>query len=437
MSMFLDQVTIDVKAGKGGDGMVAFRREKYVPDGGPAGGDGGRGGDVILVVDEGLRTLMDFRFNRHFKAQPGENGMSKGMHGRGSEDTYVKVPQGTTVRDAETGALLGDLIENGQTLVVAKGGRGGRGNIRFASPRNSAPEIAENGEPGQERKIELELKVLADVGLVGFPSVGKSTLLSVISSARPKIGAYHFTTLVPNLGMVTTSDGRSFAAADLPGLIEGASQGVGLGTQFLRHIERTRVILHVIDMSGMEGRDPYEDYLAINKELSTYNLRLLERPQIIVANKMDMPDAQENLVKFKEQLNKEKEDEFADDIPVFPISGVTRQGLDALLNATADLLEVTPEFPLYEEELEEETVHYGFNPEGPEFQIDRDSDATWILSGEKIEKLFQMTNFDHDETVMRFARQLRGMGVDEALRARGAKDGDLVRIGEFEFEFVE
>ena len=437
MSMFLDQVTIDVKAGKGGDGMVAFRREKYVPDGGPAGGDGGRGGDVILIVDEGLRTLMDFRFNRHFKAQPGENGMSKGMHGRGSEDTYVKVPQGTTVRDAETGALLGDLIENGQTLDVAKGGRGGRGNIRLASPRNPAPEIAENGEPGQERKIELELKVLADVGLVGFPSVGKSTLLSVISSARPKIGAYHFTTLVPNLGMVTTSDGRSFAAADLPGLIEGASQGVGLGTQFLRHIERTRVILHVIDMSGMEGRDPYEDYLAINKELSTYNLRLLERPQIIVANKMDMPDAPENLVKFKEQLNKEKEDEFADDIPVFPISGVTRQGLDALLNATADLLEVTPEFPLYEEELEEETVHYGFNPEGPEFQIDRDSDATWILSGEKIEKLFQMTNFDHDETVMRFARQLRGMGVDEALRARGAKDGDLVRIGEFEFEFVE
>lgn len=435
--MFLDQVTIDVKAGKGGDGMVAFRREKYVPDGGPAGGDGGRGGDVILIVDEGLRTLMDFRFNRHFKAQPGENGMSKGMHGRGSEDTYVKVPQGTTVRDAETGALLGDLIENGQTLVVAKGGRGGRGNIRFASPRNPAPEIAENGEPGQECRIELELKVLADVGLVGFPSVGKSTLLSVISSARPKIGAYHFTTLVPNLGMVTTSDGRSFAAADLPGLIEGASQGVGLGTQFLRHIERTRVILHVIDMSGMEGRDPYEDYLAINHELSTYNLCLLERPQIIVANKMDMPNAEENLKKFKEQLNKEKTDEFADDMPIFSVSGVTRKGIDPLLNATADLLEVTPEFPLYDEEIEEETVQYGFNPEGPEFKIDRDPDATWILSGEKIEKLFQMTNFDHDETVMRFARQLRGMGVDEALRARGAKDGDLVRIGEFEFEFVE
>lgn len=437
MSMFLDQVTIDVKAGKGGDGMVAFRREKYVPDGGPAGGDGGQGGDVILVVDEGLRTLMDFRYNRHFKAQPGENGMSKGMHGRGAEDTVVKVPPGTTVRDADTGALLGDLITDGQTLVVAKGGRGGRGNTRFASPKNPAPELAENGEPGQERKIELELKVLADVGLVGFPSVGKSTLLSVISSARPKIGAYHFTTLVPNLGMVTTSDGRSYAVADLPGLIEGASQGVGLGTQFLRHIERTRVILHVIDMSGIEGRDPYEDYLAINKELASHNLRLMERPQIIVANKMDMPDSEENLQKFKEQIAKEKTDEYADDLPIFPISSVTRKGIDALLNATADLLEVTPEFPLYEDEMEEDAVHYGFTADAPEFEISREPDASWVLSGAKIEKLFQMTNFDHDETVMRFARQLRGLGVDEALRARGAKDGDIVRIGNFEFEFVE
>ncbi|EOT43350.1 MULTISPECIES: GTPase ObgE [Enterococcus] len=437
MSMFLDQVTIDVKAGKGGDGMVAFRREKYVPDGGPAGGDGGHGGAVILVVDEGLRTLMDFRFNRHFKATPGENGMSKGMHGRGAEDTYVKVPPGTTVRDAETGALLGDLVAEGQTLVVAQGGRGGRGNTRFASPRNPAPELAENGEPGQERKIELELKVLADVGLVGFPSVGKSTLLSVISSARPKIGAYHFTTLVPNLGMVTTSDGRSFAVADLPGLIEGASQGVGLGTQFLRHIERTRVILHVIDMSGMEGRDPYEDYLAINKELESHNLRLLERPQIIVANKMDMPESEANLKAFKEKLQEQKADEFADDMPIFPISAVSKKGLQALLNATADLLETTPEFPLYDEEIEEDVVHYGYQSDGPEFEITREPDATWVLSGDKIEKLFQMTNFDHDETVMRFARQLRGLGVDEALRARGAKDGDIVRIGNFEFEFVE
>lgn len=438
MSMFLDEVTIDVKAGKGGDGMVAFRREKYVPDGGPAGGDGGKGGSVVLIVDEGLRTLMDFRFNRHFKAQPGENGMSKGMHGRGSEDTYIKVPEGTTVRDADTGVLLGDLIEHGQILVIAKGGRGGRGNIRFASPKNPAPELAENGEPGQERRINLELKVLADVGLVGFPSVGKSTILSVISSARPKIGAYHFTTLVPNLGMVHIPDGRSFVAADLPGLIEGASQGVGLGTQFLRHIERTRVILHVLDMSGMEGRDPYEDYLAINHELASHNLRLMERPQIIVANKMDMPNSEENLKLFKEQLAKEQADEFADPIPVFPISGVTRKGIDALLSATADLLDVTPEFLLYEDEpREEEVVEYNFVEDEPEFEINRDPDATWILSGEKLEKLFQMTNFAHDETIMRFARQLRTMGVDEALRARGAKDGDIVRIGEFEFEFVE
>ena len=238
--------------------------------------------------------------------------------------------------------------------------------------------------------------------------------------------------------MVTTSDGRSFAAADLPGLIEGASQGVGLGTQFLRHIERTRVILHVIDMSGMEGRDPYEDYLAINKELASHNLRLMERPQIIVANKMDMPEAEENLAKFKEQLAKERTDEYADELPIFPISGVTRKGIEPLLNATADLLEVTPEFPLYEDEVvEEETVRYGFQPEGPEFTIDREPDASWVLSGEKLEKLFEMTNFDHDETVMRFVRQLRGMGVDEALRARGAKDGDIVRIGNFEFEFVE
>lgn len=436
--MFLDQVTIDVKAGKGGDGMVAFRREKYVPDGGPAGGDGGHGGDVVLVVDEGLRTLMDFRFNRHFKALPGENGMSKGMHGRGAEDQHIPVPPGTTVKDAETGKVLGDLLHNKQELVIAKGGRGGRGNIRFASPKNPAPEIAENGEPGQERKIELELKVLADAGLVGFPSVGKSTILSVISKARPKIGAYHFTTLVPNLGMVSTAEGNSFVVADLPGLIEGASQGVGLGTQFLRHIERTRVILHVIDMSGMEGRDPYEDYLAINKELESHNLRLLERPQIIVANKMDMPDAEANLKEFKEKLANLREDEFAKEQLVFPISSITRQGFEPLLNATSELLDVTPEFPIYDEETaEEESVLYGFDAGDRPFDITRDADATWILSGPGIEKLFKMTNFDHDESTMRFARQLRGMGVDEALRERGARDGDLVRIDKFEFEFID
>ncbi|HGJ7975177.1 TPA: GTPase ObgE, partial [Streptococcus pneumoniae] len=316
------------------------------------------------------------------------------------------------------------------------GGRGGRGNIRFATPKNPAPEISENGEPGQERELQLELKILADVGLVGFPSVGKSTLLSVITSAKPKIGAYHFTTIVPNLGMVRTQSGESFAVADLPGLIEGASQGVGLGTQFLRHIERTRVILHIIDMSASEGRDPYEDYLAINKELESYNLRLMERPQIIVANKMDMPESQENLEDFKKKLS-ENYDEFEELPAIFPISGLTKQGLATLLDATAELLDKTPEFLLYDESDMEEEAYYGFDEEEKAFEISRDDDATWVLSGEKLMKLFNMTNFDRDESVMKFARQLRGMGVDEALRARGAKDGDLVRIGKFEFEFVD
>ncbi|TCD46767.1 GTPase ObgE [Streptococcus sp. X16XC17] len=437
MSMFLDTAKIKVKAGKGGDGMVAFRREKYVPNGGPWGGDGGKGGSVIFRVDEGLRTLMDFRYNRQFKAQEGEKGMTKGMHGRGAEDLIVRVPQGTTVRDAETGKVITDLVENGQEFVIAKGGRGGRGNIRFATPKNPAPGISEIGEPGEERQLELELKVLADVGLVGFPSVGKSTLLSVITSAKPKIGAYHFTTIVPNLGMVRTKSGESFAVADLPGLIEGASQGVGLGTQFLRHIERTRVILHVIDMSASEGRDPYEDYVAINNELEAYNLRLMERPQIIVANKMDMPESEENLKEFKEKLAANY-DEF-DELPmIFPISSLAHQGLENLLEATAELLDKMDEFLLYDEsEFQEEEVYYGFDADEPEFDINRDDDASWILSGEKLERLFTMTNFDRDESVMKFARQLRGMGVDEALRARGAKDGDIVRIGKFEFEFVD
>ncbi|MCW8519681.1 GTPase ObgE [Streptococcus macedonicus] len=434
MSMFLDTAQISVKAGRGGDGMVAFRREKYVPNGGPWGGDGGKGGSVIFKVDEGLRTLMDFRYNRIFKAKSGEKGMTKGMHGRGAEDLIVRVPQGTTVRDAETNKVITDLVENGQEFVVA---RGGRGNIRFATPRNPAPEIAENGEPGEERDLQLELKILADVGLVGFPSVGKSTLLSVVTAAKPKIGAYHFTTIVPNLGMVRTKSGDSFAMADLPGLIEGASQGVGLGTQFLRHIERTRVILHVIDMSASEGRDPYEDYVSINNELETYNLRLMERPQIIVANKMDMPEAEENLKIFKEKLAANYDD-FEEMPMIFPISSLAHQGLENLMEATAELLAKTDEFLLYtDDDMIDEEVYYGFDPDERPFEISRDDDAAWVLSGEKLEKLFVMTNMERDESIMKFARQLRGMGVDEALRERGAKDGDIVRIGNFEFEFVD
>lgn len=429
--MFVDQVKIYVKAGNGGDGMVAFRREKFVPNGGPAGGDGGKGADVVFVVDEGLRTLVDFRFKRIFKAEHGEHGMSKSMHGRGAEDLVVKVPQGTIVKDIDTGEIIADLVAHGQRAVIAKAGRGGRGNKRFATPANPAPELSENGEPGQERNVQLELKVLADVGLVGFPSVGKSTLLSVVSAARPKIAAYHFTTIVPNLGMVDAGDGRSFVMADLPGLIEGASQGVGLGHQFLRHIERTRVIVHVIDMSGSEGRVPYEDYMAINNELEQYNLRLMERPQIIVANKMDMPDAEENLKEFKTKI--------AEDIPVFPISAVTKTGLRELLLAIADKLETTPEFPLNEilEQEDEDTVLYKYVAEEPDFEITREPDGTFVLSSAKIERLFTMTNFERDASISRFARQLRAMGVDEALRKRGAKDGDIVRLLDYEFEFMD
>lgn len=428
--MFVDRVKVYVKGGDGGNGMVAFRREKYVPKGGPAGGDGGNGADVVFEVEEGLRTLMDFRFQRHFKAQRGEHGMSKGMHGKNSKPMIVKVPPGTVVKDEDTDEVIADLVRHGEQAVIAKGGRGGRGNTRFASPRNPAPEIAENGEPGQERNVILELKLLADVGLVGFPSVGKSTLLSVVSAARPKIAEYHFTTIVPNLGVVQTEDARSFVMADLPGLIEGAHQGAGLGLQFLRHIERTRVIVHVIDMGGTEGRDPYQDFLTINEELKQYNMRLTERPMIIAANKMDVPEAEENLKAFKEQLE--------EDLPIFPISAATRQGIRELLYSIADTLETAPEFPLTDPE--EEVVNrvvYKHEAEEADFFITRDLDGVFVLSGPKIEKLFKMTDFNHEEAIRRFSRQLRGLGVDAALRERGAKDGDIVRLLEFEFEFIE
>lgn len=437
MSLFLDTAKIEVRAGKGGDGAVAFRREKFVPDGGPWGGDGGRGGSVIFKVDEGMTTLMDFRYNRIFRGKPGDKGMTKGMHGRGAQDLIVKVPQGTTVKDFETDAVLVDLIDKDQEFVVAKGGRGGRGNIRFATPTNPAPEVAENGEPGEERMLMLELRVLADVGLVGFPSVGKSTLLSVVSNARPKIGAYHFTTITPNIGMVQVGYENSFVMADMPGLIEGAHSGAGLGIQFLRHIERTRVLLHVLDMSGLEERDQFEDYQTINDELESYNLRLMERPQIIVANKMDMPEAAENLEKFKEKLAEELAD--GEEMPlIFPVSGLTREGLQLLLAMTSEILSETPEFPLYDaEDMADQIAYYGFEDDTIPFEIERDPDGAYRLTGEKLIKLYKMTNLEHDESAMKFARQMRGWGVDEALRKAGAKDGDLVRIQKFEFEFVD
>lgn len=426
--MFVDQVSVYVKAGDGGNGLVAYRREKYVPLGGPSGGDGGNGADIIFKVDEGLNTLMDFRYNKHFKGKRGENGMSKTMHGKNATDLIVPVPPGTTVKDEDTGEVIADLVTHKQQAVIVNGGRGGRGNTRFASPRNPAPDMAENGEPGQDRNIQVELKLIADVGLVGFPSVGKSTLLSVVSAAKPKIADYHFTTLSPNLGVVDTNDQRSYVMADLPGLIEGAHEGVGLGHQFLRHVERTRVIVHVIDMAGTEGRDPYEDYLKINEELQAYDEKLTSRPQIIAANKMDMPGAEENLEAFISKLDP--------DTSVYSISALTKEGLRDMLFAIADTLETIPKLELQPDELDEKVVYRYQKADAP-FEITRDSDGAFVLSGHRIEKLFTMTDFNHDEAVQRFSRQIRGMGVDEALRKRGAKDGDTVRLLSYEFEFIE
>lgn len=426
--MFVDQVQIYVKAGDGGNGLVAFRREKYVPKGGPAGGDGGKGGNVVFEVDEGLNTLMNFRYNRHYKAKHGENGMSKTQHGKNAANLIVPVPPGTIVSDVETGETIADLIIHKQQVVIAEGGRGGRGNTRFASPRNPAPDIAEKGEPGVEKTLQVELKLLADVGLVGFPSVGKSTLLSVVTAAKPKIADYHFTTLAPNLGVVATEDQRSFVMADLPGLMEGAHTGLGLGHQFLKHIERTRVIIHVIDMAATEGRDPYDDYMKINNELTSYEPGLLDRPQIIAANKMEMPDAESNLEKFKMNIQS--------DVPIFPISALTRSGLQDLLYTVADLLEKIDVKPLEEEEFDEKVIYRHKTAEAP-FSISRDSDGAYVVSGNKIEKLFHMTDFAHDESIQRFSRQLRGMGVDAELRKKGAEDGDTVRLLDYEFEFIE
>ena len=429
--MFIDQVKINLKAGDGGNGIVAYRREKYVPLGGPAGGDGGKGASIIFQVDEGLRTLLDFRFQRMFKAEKGENGQTSNMHGRGAKDLILKVPPGTIVKNAETGEIIADLVLHEQSAVVAKGGRGGRGNSRFASASNPAPDFCENGEPGEELEVSLELKLLADVGLVGYPSVGKSTLLSIVSKAKPKIGAYHFTTIKPNLGVVQTKDNRSFVMADLPGLIEGASEGVGLGHQFLKHVERTRVIIHIIDMGRTDGRDPYQDYVTINKELENYNKKLARRPQIVVANKMDMPNADEYLAEFKEKMG--------DDVEIIELSAATYQNIDTLLYQAADLLDATKDvdYDIDEEDTAVHRVMYKHEKSADHFEITRADDGAYVVSGDSIERLFKMTDFTRDASVRRFARQMRTMGIDDALRERGCKNGDIVRIMRGEFEFVE
>ena len=424
--MFIDEVIIDLEAGKGGDGCMAFRREKYVEMGGPYGGNGGKGADIIFKVDEGLNTLLDLRYKKLIRGDKGENGLGKGMHGAKAKDIVVKVPPGTVVTDLDTGLIIADLTQNNEEMIIAKGGRGGRGNIAFATKSNPAPSFAENGEPGEVRRVKVELKLLADVGLVGMPSVGKSTFISKISAVKPKIAAYHFTTLSPNLGVTKSTDGRSFVVADLPGLIEGASHGEGLGDKFLRHIERTKVIAHVIDMSGSEMRNPYEDYLLINKELEEFNPKLLKKPQIIIANKMDLDGAKENLEEFKKKVDAE----------IFEISAATHTGLQKVVDRLADLLDEIPDNPLYEDTEIESHFLYKFKKEEP-YTITRDSDGTWVISGKEVERIFKMTKFNSEEAIYRFAKKLRRLGIDAKLESLGATDGDQVRILDFYFDYKD
>ena len=422
--MFVDEVLLRVEAGNGGDGCTAFRREKYISMGGPYGGNGGHGADIIFKVDEGLHTLLDLRYQKTIKAPKGENGRGKNQHGKGASPLIVKVPLGTVVTDMDTGLIIADLSHKNQEEIIAKGGRGGRGNTAFKTQTNTAPDYSENGEEGERKNLKVEVKMLADVGLVGLPSVGKSTIISCVSASKPKIAAYHFTTLTPNLGVVGASEGRSFVMADLPGLIEGASEGEGLGDKFLRHIERTRVIAHVIDMSGFEGRNPYDDYVLINKELEAFNKKLMEKPMIVIANKMDVEGAKENLEEFKKKV----------DCEIFEVSAVSKTGLDAVVNRLADILDTIPNNPLYDDSQIESHVLYKFKKEEP-FIITRDDDGTWVVSGKEVERIFKMTKFLSDEAVTRFAKKLRKMGIDDKLVEMGAETGDCVRILDFYFDF--
>ncbi len=424
--MFVDEVEIRVEAGNGGDGCTAFRREKFVPMGGPYGGNGGHGSDIIFKVDEGLHTLLDLRYQKLIKGKKGENGRGKNQHGKGAEPIIIKVPQGTVVTDLDTGLIIADLSKKEDQEIIAKGGRGGRGNTAFKTQTNTAPDYSENGEEGEKKNLKVEVKMLADVGLVGLPSVGKSTIISMVSRSKPKIAAYHFTTLHPNLGVVKASDGRSFVMADLPGLIEGASEGEGLGDKFLKHIERTKVIAHVIDMGASEGRDPYEDYVLINKELKAFSEKLTKKPQIIIANKMDLTNAKEELEKFRKKVGPE--------IEIFEISAATNQGLQKVIDCLADLVDEVPNSPLYEDSQIESHVLYKFKKEEP-FTITRDDDGTWAIQGKEVERIFKMTKFSSDEAAYKFAKKLSRMGIDQKLEELGAEEGDQVRILDFYFDY--
>lgn len=425
--MFVDEVIIKLVAGKGGDGCTSFRREKYVPLGGPNGGNGGKGADIIFQVEKGLRTLVDLKYKKIIKGEKGVNGKGSDMHGAKAPDVIVKVPEGTTIIDQETGLVICDLVNDGDSFVVCHGGRGGRGNKAFATQQEPAPKMSEYGEPGEERIVKCELKVLADVGLIGMPSVGKSTILSLISAANPKIAAYHFTTLSPNLGVVKLKNQKSFVVADLPGLIEGASTGAGLGEKFLKHASRTKVIAHVIDMGSFEGRNPIEDYKMIRQEIENYDSKLARKIEVIIANKMDLPQAEQNIKEFKKAYP---------DKEIIEVSAANRLGIDDMVIRLSELLENETLEPIYEETALESHVIYKFKNEKP-YTITRDDEGFWIIKGAEIEKLLKMTKFQEDDSVKRFARRLRAMGVDDELERLGAKPGDDVQILDFVFTFKE
>ena len=419
---FVDKARIVVKAGSGGDGHASFHREKYVQQGGPDGGDGGRGGDLVFFADPQMSTLLDFKYQRFYRAENGEPGKPELSTGKNGKPLVIRVPVGTIVRDVESGAILADMSEANKERIILRGGRGGKGNAKFATPTHQAPRFSQPGIKTAEYEVELELKSIADVGLVGLPSVGKSTILSVLTAAKPKIAAYHFTTLSPNLG-VASRHNRSFVLADIPGLIEGAAEGAGLGHDFLRHIERTRMLVHVVDISGSEMRDPVEDFQKINDELSKFSPMLAEIPQLVAANKTDLPEAEENLARFQKTYP---------NVEVFPVSAATAQGFEALLDRVVQVLDTLPPVLRYEETDLAETMGYEAG-----FQIKRGDDGVFDVSGGEIEKLLDSTNPDDELSMRRFQQMLIKNGIISALREMGAKDGDSIRLGEWEFDFVD
>jgi GTPase len=424
--MFIDTAKIQVISGKGGDGSIAFRREKYEPKGGPAGGDGGHGGSVILQADNAKTTLMDFRYKRKYSASTGENGAGSKCYGKDADDLIIKVPMGTVIRDVETDKIMGDLSHPGDQIVIAKGGRGGKGNTKFATPTRQAPHFAEPGMPGEERWVSLELKLLADVGLLGFPNVGKSTLLSMVSKAKPKIANYHFTTITPNLGVVDLKGIESFVIADIPGIIEGAAEGVGLGIKFLRHIERTRLLIHVVDISGIEGRDAIEDFKKINEELKKYSVKLWDRPQIIAANKCDMLNDEDAFENFKKEMNAMGYEN------VFKISAATSEGVNELMKETARVLS---KLPITELEINEEDIYV---PEEKRFTytISKVCEGIYKVEGSFVDRLLESVNVNNADSLKYFHKVLTNKGVFDELREMGIKDEDIVRINDFEFEYL-